>query len=108
MAIEIERCGQARGLLEMALGDVGGEPGCSVVELLPKPGAAADRLHRTDNMEHRINAAVGLDGKQLAMCLADLLWGAVERDHAEACGPGERAVRHRAGIGSRRGQLRPG
>jgi hypothetical protein len=74
--IEMERGGEGLGLAEMALRDVGGEPGRSVVELLAKPRAAADRLHRADDMEHRVDAAVGLDGEELyneAVALKDNL-----------------------------------
>ena len=49
--IEMERGGEGLGLAEMALGDVRGEPGRGIVELLAKPHSPADRLHRADDME---------------------------------------------------------
>ena len=105
--VEMERGGERLGLTEMALGDVGGEPGRGIVELLAKPRPPADRLHRADDMEHRVDAAVGLDGKQLAVGLADLLWAPMERHDAQALGPLELPVRHLAGCCRRRRQLRP-
>ena len=105
--IEMERCGERLGLAEMALWNVGGEPGRGVVELLAKPRSPADRLHRTDDMEHRIDAAIGLDGKQLAVGPADLLRAPVERHDPQALGPLELPVRHRAGCCRRRRQLGP-
>ena len=105
--IELERGGEGLGLAEMALGDVGGEPGRGIVELLAKPHSPADRLHSADDMEDRVDAAVGLDGKQLAVGLADLFWAPVERHDPQALGPFELSVRHRAGCCRRRRQLGP-
>ena len=105
--VEMERGGERLGLAEMTLRDMRGEPGRGVVKLLAKPHAPADRLHRADDMENRVDTAVGLDGKQLAVGLADLLWAPMERHDAQALGPLELPVRHRAGYCRRRRQLRP-
>ena len=107
LRIEMERGGEGLGLAEMALGDVGGEPGRGVVELLAKPRSPADRLHRADDMEHRVDAAIRLDGEELAVGLADLLWAPVECHDPQALGPFELPVRHRAGCCRRRRQLGP-
>ena len=93
--IDAEAPRQGRRLEPVPLGDVGREPRGGGLEPAAKPDAAADRLHRAHDREHRVEAPPRLDGEQFAVRAADLLRRAVERHDPQPARPAQRAVLHR-------------